>query len=119
TRMTDDTEALTIPEACAASRVGRTILYRAINEGRLVARKLGKRTLILRSDLRQFLAALPSAIDPRGHSEVHIAGPPRPSPAPGERAAPSRRSLGHAPPVRHRKGRDHDGDQTMPHQRRE
>ena len=59
--MTDDVEALTIPEACAASRIGRTNIYRAINEGRLVARKLGKKTLILRSDLRQFLAALPSA----------------------------------------------------------
>ena len=41
-----DAEALTIPEACAASRIGRTKIYQAIKEGRLVARKLGK-TLIL------------------------------------------------------------------------
>jgi excisionase family DNA binding protein len=65
--MNDPTEALTISEACAASRIGRTRIYDAINEGRLVARKLGRKTLILRSDLLQFLEALPSmtaAVEP-------------------------------------------------------
>jgi excisionase family DNA binding protein len=54
-----DAEALTIPEACAVSRIGRTKIYQAINEGRLVARKLGKKTLILPGDLRDYLSSLP------------------------------------------------------------
>jgi excisionase family DNA binding protein len=54
-------EGLSIAEACAVAGIGRTKLYEAIADGRLQARKLGKRTLILRDDLRQFLAALPPA----------------------------------------------------------
>jgi excisionase family DNA binding protein len=54
-------EGLSIAEACAAAGIGRTKLYEAIADGRLKARKLGKRTLILRDDLFQFLAALPPA----------------------------------------------------------
>jgi excisionase family DNA binding protein len=54
-------EGLSIAEASAAAGIGRTKLYEAIADGRLMARKLGKRTLILRDDLRQFLAALPPA----------------------------------------------------------
>jgi excisionase family DNA binding protein len=72
-----DAEALTIPEACAASRIGRTKIYEAINEGRLVARKLGKKTLILRSDLREFLTTLPTATESAGRWEVRIARPLR------------------------------------------
>ncbi|WP_409364851.1 helix-turn-helix domain-containing protein [Bradyrhizobium sp. JYMT SZCCT0428] len=37
--------------------IGRTKLYQAITEGSLKARKCGKRTLVLREDLRGFLAA--------------------------------------------------------------
>ena len=64
--MTGPSEALTIPETCAESRIGRTKLYEAIREGQLVARKFGKKTIILRSDLRRFLSALPSATKPEG-----------------------------------------------------
>jgi excisionase family DNA binding protein len=62
--MNDPTEALTIPETCAESRIGRTKIYEAINEGLLPAKKLGRKTIILRSDLRQFLAALPNIREP-------------------------------------------------------
>jgi excisionase family DNA binding protein len=62
--MTDPSEALTIPETCEESRIGRTKIYEAIHDGHLVARKFGKKTLILRSDLRQFLNALPIATEP-------------------------------------------------------
>ncbi|HTK12528.1 MAG TPA: helix-turn-helix domain-containing protein [Xanthobacteraceae bacterium] len=55
------TQALSISEACALAGIGRTKLYQAISEGQLIARKLGKRTLILRRDLDQFLSSLPSA----------------------------------------------------------
>lgn len=54
-------EGLSISEACAFAGLGRTKIYQAINEGTLKARKCGKRTLVLREDLRQFLAALPGA----------------------------------------------------------
>ena len=54
-------EALSISEVCSACAIGRTKVYAAITEGRLKARKLGKRTLVLRDDLRDFLASLPLA----------------------------------------------------------
>lgn len=52
-------EGLSIPEACAVAGVGRTKIYEAIEDGRLKARKLGKRTIILRTDLQDFLQTLP------------------------------------------------------------
>ncbi|MCK1403938.1 helix-turn-helix domain-containing protein [Bradyrhizobium sp. 76] len=52
--------ALNVAEACAASGVGRTKLYEAIAAGRLRARKMGRRTLILPDDLKAFVAALPA-----------------------------------------------------------
>jgi len=55
-------EGLSISEACAVAGIGRTKIYQAISDGNLKARKLGKRTLVLRQDLRDFLAALPDAI---------------------------------------------------------
>ena len=52
-------DALSIADACEKAGVGRTTIYEAIAAGRLKARKLGRRTLILRDDFTQFLAALP------------------------------------------------------------
>ena len=52
-------EGLSMVEASAVAGIGRTKLYQAIAEGSLRARKYGKRTIILRDDLRRFLAALP------------------------------------------------------------
>ena len=54
-------EGLSIAEACAVAGIGRTKIYQAITDGSLKARKCGKRTLILRDELRHFLASLPSA----------------------------------------------------------
>lgn len=53
-------EGLSISEACTVAGIGRTKLYQAIADGQLVARKYGKRTLVLRSDLQAFLAKLPT-----------------------------------------------------------
>ena len=53
--------ALTIQEACAAARIGRTNVYAAIRAGELIARKHGKRTLILRTELNRWLESLPKA----------------------------------------------------------
>jgi excisionase family DNA binding protein len=52
--------AHTINEVSAQTGIGRDGIYKAINEGRLRARKFGKRTLILDSDLHGFLEALPT-----------------------------------------------------------
>jgi excisionase family DNA binding protein len=54
-------EGLSVLEACRVAGIGRTKIYEAIAEGSLKARKYGKRTLILRDDLRQFLSRLPVA----------------------------------------------------------
>ena len=54
-------EGLSISEACAMAGIGRTKIYQAISDGSLKARKWGKRTLVLRDDLRDFLASLPDA----------------------------------------------------------
>ena len=52
-------EGLSIAEACTIAGIGRTKIYEAIADGRLTARKFGKRTLILRGDLQAFLSSLP------------------------------------------------------------
>jgi hypothetical protein len=51
--------AFTIKEAARASGLSRSLLYLAIGRGALHARKCGARTVILESDLRQFLRGLP------------------------------------------------------------
>lgn len=56
----DDPLALTIPEACARSRSGKTTIYKAIKEGELRAVKRGRRTLILPADLREWVENLPA-----------------------------------------------------------
>ncbi len=57
--------AFTIREACEASGIGRTSIYELLKSGALRARKHGKRTLILQSDLRQWLEKLPDLSPPR------------------------------------------------------
>jgi predicted DNA-binding protein YlxM (UPF0122 family) len=65
TSQTDDTTprpyrvAHSIPEICAATGIGRDRIYQAIRTGKLVARKYGRKTMILDYDLRSFLDALP------------------------------------------------------------
>jgi excisionase family DNA binding protein len=54
-------EALSIAEVCAVAGIGRTKIYQAIADGSLKARKCGKRTLVLRNELRDFLSSLPGA----------------------------------------------------------
>jgi hypothetical protein len=55
----NDKIAFTIKEAVRASGLSRSMLYVAIGEGVLRARKCGTRTLILDTDLRRFLRRLP------------------------------------------------------------
>jgi len=53
--------AHSIAETCALTGIGRDTLYGAIRSGKLIARKLGRRTLITEGDLRRFLESLPKA----------------------------------------------------------
>ncbi len=51
--------AFSINEAVEVSGRSRTMVYEALKHGRLVARKDGRRTIILADDLRAWLEALP------------------------------------------------------------
>jgi excisionase family DNA binding protein len=52
--------AVTLPEATELSGIGRSSLYKLFNEGKLKPRKSGKRTLILVSELEEYLNGLPA-----------------------------------------------------------
>lgn len=54
--------ALTVPDAVKASGLGRASIYRAIHDGKLIVRRFGKRTLILREELEAFLRSLPTGV---------------------------------------------------------
>ena len=51
--------AVSIPEACRISGVGRTKLYQAIADGHVHAVKAGTRTLIILGSLTAYINALP------------------------------------------------------------
>lgn len=54
-----DQLAYSIPEACRAARASQSAIYRAIRARELVARKRGRRTVILADDLMRWLQGLP------------------------------------------------------------
>ncbi len=56
-----DPLAHTIDELCLVAKVGRTTVYKEIAAGRLIARKVGRRTIILPSDSQSWLAKLAQA----------------------------------------------------------
>lgn len=47
--------AYSVSDACKVSSIGKTRLYGLIKEGRLEARKIGKRTLIPAASLRALI----------------------------------------------------------------
>jgi excisionase family DNA binding protein len=51
--------AYRISEVCALTGLGRTTIYHAIKNRELLARKCGRSTLVLASDLDNFLNELP------------------------------------------------------------
>ena len=51
--------AYTIPDFCRTYAVGRTTVYRLIDEGAIVARKAGRRTLIDADSAARWYASLP------------------------------------------------------------
>ena len=50
---------LSILEVCAITGLGRTMISKMIKSGELTARKAGRRTLVMRTDLWIWLASLP------------------------------------------------------------
>ena len=51
--------AFSIDDLVVYMGVSRETIYKAIRDGRLIRRKLGKRSLIMKRDIEAFLAALP------------------------------------------------------------
>ena len=58
----------TVRNTCTRLGIGRTRLYEEIAANRLEARKVGRRTLILRASQDSWIADLPVAGGHRGHS---------------------------------------------------
>lgn len=55
-----DQQLFTISDFVKQFRVSRTALYRLFGAGHLRAIKVGRRTMILQSDVEKWLASLPS-----------------------------------------------------------
>ena len=53
-------EGLSVAEACHVAGFGRNKLYEAMQSGALPARKLGRRVIILRDDLLDYMTSLPA-----------------------------------------------------------
>jgi excisionase family DNA binding protein len=51
--------AMSVEAFCGRYAVGRTLTYREIKEGRLRARKIGRRTIIAEDDAENWLKSLP------------------------------------------------------------
>jgi excisionase family DNA binding protein len=51
---------LSIIDAARTAGVGRSSIYEALSSGKLNAKKLGRRTVIMDTDLRDWLASLPA-----------------------------------------------------------
>jgi excisionase family DNA binding protein len=53
--------ALSVKEVCKLLRLGRTSFYQQVKLGKMPVRKCGRRTIVLLSELKQALKALPRA----------------------------------------------------------
>lgn len=65
TQPSPQTLTLTIAEACGIARISRGTVYKNLRSGALRARKLGSKTIILRTDLQTWLEALPLVYEPK------------------------------------------------------
>ncbi|RFC68355.1 MULTISPECIES: helix-turn-helix transcriptional regulator [Mesorhizobium] len=53
--------SVTIPQAMSMTGLGRSSIYRLFQEKKLTPRKAGKRTLILTSEISDYINSLPTA----------------------------------------------------------
>jgi hypothetical protein len=53
--------AMTVSEFCIWARVGKTKLYAEVKAGRIKLRKIGAKSVIIRSDGEEWLRSLPIA----------------------------------------------------------
>lgn len=60
-QLRDECGAFSIDQLCQWASIGRTTIYEEIKEGRLLVRKVGRRTIILRGDAERWLSSLPIA----------------------------------------------------------
>jgi excisionase family DNA binding protein len=65
TQLDPEPYAHTIASAVKVTTCGRSTIYQAIRDGELEARKCGRRTLILDSELRRWLGSLPRSSNTR------------------------------------------------------
>ena len=56
-----NTGALTVKEFLSWARISRTTFYSQVNKGKIPLKKVGKRSLVLRSDAESWLNSLPEA----------------------------------------------------------
>jgi excisionase family DNA binding protein len=62
----------TIPQCCRMAAIGRTKFYELIASGEIRVRKVGKKTLVAASDLRQWVERLPAIESKsRDHNTAH------------------------------------------------
>jgi predicted DNA-binding transcriptional regulator AlpA len=57
---TSEKRGLSVRETCDVGGFGRSRFYEVVATGQLVARKFGRRTIVLREDLDRFLDSLPA-----------------------------------------------------------
>jgi len=57
--METSTGALTVKEFLTWARISRTTFYNQVNAGKIPLKKVGKRSLVLRSDAEIWLNSLP------------------------------------------------------------
>ena len=89
--------AHTIPGVCMAIHAGRSKVYEEISAGRLKARKMGRKTIVLDPDLLDYLNNLPE-LAPKADGPEADACRVGPSPTPNEG-----RSVVEGPPESHEK----------------
>jgi predicted DNA-binding transcriptional regulator AlpA len=54
-------KALSVRDTMQTIRIGRTKLYNEMKAGRIVARKIGRKTVFLADEVERYLASLPVA----------------------------------------------------------
>ncbi|MCW5705424.1 MAG: helix-turn-helix domain-containing protein [Bradyrhizobium sp.] len=69
--MNNDKLALSVADVVQIAGLGRTTVYAEIKAGRLIARKIGRRTFILREDFDSWLRAQPTLKPPKMRSQGH------------------------------------------------